>query len=96
MNSLVRQAAGIGFAGGTYEESFILADVDMQWPLGQSEVSLFLSPEGMVVVAPLPQENRYRIVAAVDVAPEHPQIADIQALINTRGPEYDAKVRNVI
>ncbi|MBX9895005.1 MAG: FAD-dependent oxidoreductase [Nitrosomonas sp.] len=96
MNSLVRQAAGIGFAGGTYEESFILADVDIQWPLGQSEVSLFLSPEGMVVVAPLPQENRYRIVAAVDVASEHPQIADIQTLINTRGPESDIEIRSMI
>ncbi|OQW41223.1 MAG: hypothetical protein A4S08_02535 [Proteobacteria bacterium SG_bin4] len=96
MHSLVRQTAGIGFAGGTYEESFILADVDMDWPLGQSEVSLFLSPEGMVVVAPLPEENRYRIVAAVDTAPEHPQLADIQALLDSRGPEYGTKVRSVI
>lgn len=96
MHSLVRQTAGIGFSGGTYDESFILADVDMDWSLSQTEVSLFLSPEGMVVVAPLPEENRYRIVAAVDTAPEHPQLVDIQALIDSRGPEYDAKVRNVI
>lgn len=96
MHSLLRQAAGIGFAGGTYEESFVLADVNMDWPLGQSEVSLFLSPEGMVVVAPLPGENHYRIVAAVDVAPEHPQLADIQALIDSRGPEQVTEVRDMI
>ena len=47
-------AAGIDFEGGTYGESFVLADVRMQWSLGTSEVSLFFSPAGVVVVAPLP------------------------------------------
>lgn len=30
MHSLVREVAGIGFTGGSYEDSFVLADVDMQ------------------------------------------------------------------
>src|SRR5215211_7153536 len=30
MHSLVRQASGIGFEGGTYEDSFVLADVRLE------------------------------------------------------------------
>ncbi len=85
MHSIVRKAAGIEFEGGTYEESFVLADVRMQWSLGTSEVSLFFSPAGVVVVAPLP-DGAFRIVATLDTAPEKPGIADIQGLLDARGP----------
>jgi 2-polyprenyl-6-methoxyphenol hydroxylase-like FAD-dependent oxidoreductase len=57
----------------------------MNWPLSADEVMLFVSPEGLVVVAPLPG-GRHRIVATVDDAPEHPGIADVQHLLDTRGP----------
>jgi len=89
MHSLVRQTAGIGFTGGSYEESFVLADVDLAWGHGHDEVMLFFSPAGLVVVAPLP-EGRYRIVATLDVAPEQPGIEDIQALLDARGPARGA------
>ncbi len=85
MHSVVRTAAGIDFEGGSYEESFVLADVRMQWSLGASEVSLFFSPAGVVVVAPLP-DGTFRIVATLDNAQEQPGIADIQALLDARGP----------
>jgi 2-polyprenyl-6-methoxyphenol hydroxylase-like FAD-dependent oxidoreductase len=85
MHSVVRERAGVGFTGGTYEQSFALADVRMSWRIPGDEVMLFLSPEGLVVVAPLPG-GRYRIVATMDDAPEHPDIADVQRLLDTRGP----------
>jgi 2-polyprenyl-6-methoxyphenol hydroxylase-like FAD-dependent oxidoreductase len=85
MRSLVREAAGIGFSGASYEESFVLADVDMTWGHGRSEVMLFFSPAGLVVVAPLPS-GAYRIVATLDDAPEHPGMADVQRLLDSRGP----------
>jgi 2-polyprenyl-6-methoxyphenol hydroxylase-like FAD-dependent oxidoreductase len=85
MHSTVRESAGIGFTGDTYEQSFVLADVRMSWPLNADEVMLFLSPEGLVVVAPLPG-GRHRVVATMDDAPEHPGIADVQRLLDTRGP----------
>ena len=53
MHSAVREKAGIAFAGAAYEQNFVLADVRMDWPLSREEVSLFYSPEGLVVVAPL-------------------------------------------
>ena len=84
MHSAVRERAGIGFTGGSYEQSFALADVRMSWPLSGEEVMLFLSPEGLAVVAPLPG-GRHRIVATMDDAPEHPGVADVQHLLDTRG-----------
>ena len=86
MHSVVRAAAGIAFKGSTYEESFVLADVKMRWSLGTDEVSLFFSPAGLVVVAPLPS-GQFRIVATLDDAPERPGTNDIQRLIDARGPQ---------
>jgi len=89
MHSVVRDQAGIGFTGATYGESFVLADVRMDWPAPRDEVSLHLSPEGVTVVAALPdaeQPNRYRVVATVAEAPEHPTQDDIQTILDGRGP----------
>ncbi len=85
MHSLVRQAAGIGFTGHSYEQSFVLADVDMAWNPGREEVMLFFSPPGPVVVAPLP-DNRFRVVAALENAPAQPGIQDVQRILESRGP----------
>jgi 2-polyprenyl-6-methoxyphenol hydroxylase-like FAD-dependent oxidoreductase len=95
MKSLVRTAAGIPFAGGAYGESFILADVEMEWPLGESEVTLYYSPAGLVVVSPF-GDRRYRIVATVDAAPETPTLGDVQSILDARGPRTaKAKVLSV-
>ena len=85
MHSMVRAASGAEFEGATYGESFVLADVSMEWSHGRHEVMLFFSPAGLVVVVPLPNGN-FRIVATLENAPEHPTVADIQTLIDTRGP----------
>jgi 2-polyprenyl-6-methoxyphenol hydroxylase-like FAD-dependent oxidoreductase len=96
MHSAVREQSGIGFTGDRYPESFALADVEMDWPLSREEVHLFFSPRGLVVVAPLPQ-NRYRLVATMDTAPEHPGVDDVQGLLDARGPRRpSARVRTVI
>ena len=59
-------------------------------------MSLFFSAAGLVVVAPLPG-GAYRVVATLENAPERPGIADIQALIDARGPAAQrGKVREVI
>jgi 2-polyprenyl-6-methoxyphenol hydroxylase-like FAD-dependent oxidoreductase len=95
MHSVVREAAGIGFPGDTHGESFVLADVRMEWPLGVEEVSLFFSPAGLVVVAPLP-DGSFRVVATMHDAPEHIGRDDIQRLLDARGPAKQAcRVREV-
>jgi 2-polyprenyl-6-methoxyphenol hydroxylase-like FAD-dependent oxidoreductase len=86
MHSRIREAASIAFNGAAYEQGFILADVHMDWPLGRGEVSLFFSPAGLAVVAPLPK-YRFRIVATVDDPPEVPSVPYVQALLDARGPK---------
>ncbi|MFD0687086.1 FAD-dependent oxidoreductase [Actinomadura fibrosa] len=96
MHSTVREQAGIGFTGDTYAQSFVLADVRLDWELDAREVMLYFAPAGLVVVAPLPG-GRHRIVATVDDAPEHPDMADVQALLDERGPrKRPAKVTEVV
>lgn len=91
MHSTVRSQAGIDFRGADYEEAFVLADVRMTWPISRDEVTLFLAASGLVVVAPLPEEdgastNRFRIVATVASATANPGIADVQSILDERGP----------
>lgn len=96
MHSAVRDQAGIAFAGDAYGESFVLADVHLNWELDDREVMLYLAPAGLVVVAPLP-DRRHRIVATVGAAPEHPGLDDIQALLSARGPQQrPARVSDVV
>jgi 2-polyprenyl-6-methoxyphenol hydroxylase-like FAD-dependent oxidoreductase len=94
MHSVVRGAAGIGFEGHGYDESFVLADVDLAWPLGRDEVALFFSPQGLLVAAPLPG-GRTRLVAALAEAPQQPSVADMQALVDARGPRGRGTVQVV-
>jgi len=96
MHSTVREQTGIGFTGDTYAQSFVLADVHMDWHLPETEVMLYYSPAGLVVVSALPG-GRHRIVATVDEAPEHPSAEFVQALLDARGPEQQpAKIRDVV
>jgi len=96
MHSTVREAAHIGFSGGSYGESFVLADVRLAGGVPSDEVILYFSPAGMVVVAPLP-DGVHRIVATVESAPEMPDVAYVQALLDARGPSRErAKVHQVL
>ena len=85
VHSAVRDAAGIGFTSSTYGESFVLADVEMDWAPGRSEVSLTFGIAGLAVVAPLPGQH-YRIVATVDDAPMTPDVGFVQRLLDERAP----------
>jgi 2-polyprenyl-6-methoxyphenol hydroxylase-like FAD-dependent oxidoreductase len=91
MHSTVRERAGIGFTGGSYGESFVLADVRLTGGVPRDEVILYFSPAGMVVVAPLPN-GAHRIVATVADAPEQPDIGYVQALLDARGPASERAV----
>jgi 2-polyprenyl-6-methoxyphenol hydroxylase-like FAD-dependent oxidoreductase len=94
-SSVVRQQTDIPFEGGAYAQSFVLADVRMEWPFDNEEVSLFFAPEGLVVVAPLP-DNRYRIVATVDDALSDPSVEFFEALLHRRGPSHCGRIAQAI
>src|SRR5262249_29517967 len=96
MHSAVRDQPGVAFAGGEYEQGFALADVHMDWPLSRDEVSLFFSPAGFVVVAPLPEEH-FRIVATADHVPERPAVDFMQQVLDARGPAArPARIHDVL
>jgi 2-polyprenyl-6-methoxyphenol hydroxylase-like FAD-dependent oxidoreductase len=84
IHSTVREQAGIGFHGGAYEESFVLADVNLRGEAPIEEVVLFWATAGLTVVAPLP-DGTYRIVAPVDDAPETPSAEFMQRILDERG-----------
>ena len=86
IHSTVRRAAGIGFEGGNYDENFVLADVEMETPLGRDAMDLFFSPEGLVLIVPLPHD-RYRVIATVPEAPSAPSMDDMQKILDARGPQ---------
>ncbi len=85
IHSTVRDGAGIGFHGGAYGESFLLADVRLAGDVPADEVILYWATAGLTVVAPLPGDV-YRIVAPVPEAPENPSAAYIQDMLDSRGP----------
>ena len=91
MHSTVRERAGIGFPGASYEESFSLVDVRLAGSVPTDEVILYFSPAGLVVVAPLP-DGVHRIVATVDSAPERPDVEFVQSLLDARGPERERSI----
>ena len=88
MKSTIRDLAGLGQNGNdTLALSFALADVRVEGGLPSDEVLLFFSSPGMLVVAPLP-DGSFRLVAEVDDAPEQPDVAFAQQLLDTRGPRH--------
>ncbi|TWD80635.1 2-polyprenyl-6-methoxyphenol hydroxylase-like FAD-dependent oxidoreductase [Kribbella amoyensis] len=87
MNSTIRDLAGLGTAAGTtLELSFSLADVRVESGLPADQVLLFFSTAGILVSAPLP-DGSFRLVAEVGDAPEQPDLAYTQQLLNARGPQ---------
>lgn len=92
--SIVRASAGIGFPGDV-SGSFLLADIRMDWPLDAQCSQIFASPEGLLVVVAMTGE-RFRVVAPLENAPAMPDIADVQRLLDQRGPASRAKVTELL
>lgn len=97
MNSMIRDLAGLGDNDNdALSLSFTLADVRVEGGLPEDQVLLFFSTPGMLVVAPLP-DGSFRLVAEVGDAPEQPDVAYAQGLLDTRGPRHAAvRVTEVI
>ncbi|MEU8774964.1 FAD-dependent monooxygenase [Streptomyces sp. NPDC048606] len=80
----VRRQLGIGFEGSTYEMAFALLDTRIDGYLPPDEISYYQSTSGTLVVVPQP-DGVFRFLS---VMPEGTRLtrADMQALIDTRGP----------
>ena len=65
-HSRVRKALGVSFEGGTYEEKFLLADVDVDWGRERDRTHTWFPPDGMFTIFPLPGSSQWRIFAVVE------------------------------
>lgn len=81
VHSTVRETLEIPFEGERYSEAFDLADVRLEGPFQPARsLSIFLSRKGIVFLAPLPGERRFRVI--VDEPPgsaeEHRHDPDLE------------------
>lgn len=63
--SIVRESLGIGFPGGTYEHLFYVADVEASGETVNGEIHVVLDSSDFMVVFPLKQDGRARLVGTV-------------------------------
>ncbi|HEX7053450.1 MAG TPA: FAD-dependent monooxygenase [Burkholderiales bacterium] len=95
MRSTVRRRLGLALSCARRPQSFSLADVRLDSDLPRDEVIVYFSPAGLAMLAPLPG-GLHRIVATARDAPERPDAAYLQALLDARGPRRSrAVVREV-
>ena len=65
-HSGVRKTLGVSFEGSTYEENFLLADVDLDWDRERNRTHTWFPPAGMFTVFPLSGSSQWRIFAVVE------------------------------
>jgi 2-polyprenyl-6-methoxyphenol hydroxylase-like FAD-dependent oxidoreductase len=70
-HSAVRQSLGIGFAGGTYDHLFYVADVDASGPAMNGDFNVALDTSEFLVIFPLKTEGRARLIGTVREDAEH-------------------------
>lgn len=61
--SRVRQQAGLRLDRATAGATFVLADVKTTAPLAEDEGHVFVVPEGLLFIVPMPERGRWRIIA---------------------------------
>jgi len=64
-HSRVRESLAIGFAGGTYEHLFYVADVEARGPVMNGEIHVALDRTDFLAVFPLKDAHRVRLVGTV-------------------------------
>lgn len=61
-HSTVRRLLGLDFAGKTFEQTFVLADLHAEWDLSDDEFYVFASSEGLAALLPM-GGGRHRFIA---------------------------------
>lgn len=88
-HSTVRHALGLAFAGRAEDNDWFLADTHITGPLPRDEIRIDLHPDGILACFPLPPD-RFRVLGDLGPArgaqPPAPTLADVQALLDRRGP----------
>lgn len=87
VRSAIRTGLGVPFDGRTYERTFLLGDGELAGPAPADEAQYHLGPDGVLVVVPLPGGgHRVFFDTAPDERADPPDVAELQALLDARGP----------
>ena len=89
-HSTVRHTLNLAFEGDTLPSAWILADVHLQGLAEPGQIYIFLHEAGIVATFPIGQsggtEPRVRIIANTAQPTPEPTLADVQAILDQRGP----------
>jgi 2-polyprenyl-6-methoxyphenol hydroxylase-like FAD-dependent oxidoreductase len=89
-HSTVRHGLGMDFAGAAEPSDWLLADVYLSGPIAPDEIRIDWCGAGLLAFFPIGAQ-RFRIVAdggpaAASERPPDPTLADVQAVLDARGP----------
>ena len=88
-HSTVRHALGLAFDGDTLDSGWVLADVQVDGELRSEEMTICWQPAGVLGFFPL-GGRRFRVIAetgpSADTPDAPPTLAQVQALMDERGP----------
>jgi 2-polyprenyl-6-methoxyphenol hydroxylase-like FAD-dependent oxidoreductase len=88
-HSAVRHGLNMPFVGDAEPNDWLLADVHIEGPIAKDEISVFWHRLGVLVYFPITPE-RCRIIADIGTAngpkPPDPTLAEVQAVVDERGP----------
>ena len=84
--SATRERLGLEFGGSTFERTFYVADVVLDWPLSHDAIHVCFAPDSFVLCFPMEGARRYRLVG---VFPESFRKDEGQVLYE----EIEARVR---
>jgi 2-polyprenyl-6-methoxyphenol hydroxylase-like FAD-dependent oxidoreductase len=89
-HSTVRHLLGVPFTGRAEPNAWLLADVHVDGPLAPDEVTVYWHQKGVLVTFPI-IGNRFRVIADLGLAantskPADPTLADVQRIVDERGP----------
>jgi 2-polyprenyl-6-methoxyphenol hydroxylase-like FAD-dependent oxidoreductase len=87
-HSVVREALGIGFPGGTYAGLFYVADVEASGPATDFELHVDLDEADILLVFPMKGDGRVRLVGNVRREPEHDDLSLTFDDVSSRAIEH--------
>ncbi|KTD35098.1 FAD dependent oxidoreductase [Legionella nautarum] len=87
-HSTVRQLLYAKFVGSSYQQTFWLADIHMDWDLPENKIIVYASDKGPLACFPM-GEQRYRLVmtAPEKITHQQPTMEDIKELFNLRSTD---------
>ena len=86
--STVRHALNLEFEGAEYDETFLLADLRIEWERPDDEATIIFAKEVQIGAFPLPEPGRWRLVdASGAVGTDDPPraVERFQSLLNANG-----------